>query len=238
MGLDWRNYLGLTLQGSFPFFSQFAKKMQIICFGLTWSNLFIILGTWNAIIYLDQLISSLAPFSWGELARSRGLRETTLSWLWGGFLWGLGFLIPVRVVRCCGTHSALRTRTRCGERWDLLLDQTKRSNKWYFLHPQDLPCLEDEARSLLRHSSVPRGTIVSRPIDFRGFGKKIRRVRFHGLPSVWEKRQKNPVPVHTQEMSGRHRDDVEAPEMGLAPGFVPHCAMPGAPAYTLLISVA
>lgn len=48
------------------FFPQFAKKMQIICFGLAWSNLFIILGTWNAIVYLDQLISSLAPFSWGN----------------------------------------------------------------------------------------------------------------------------------------------------------------------------
>lgn len=50
----------------FLFFPQFAKKMQIICFGLTWSTFFIILGTWNAIVYLDQLISSLAPFSWGN----------------------------------------------------------------------------------------------------------------------------------------------------------------------------
>lgn len=67
LGLDWRNYVGLTLHESFPFFPpQFANKMQIICFGLTWSNLFIILGTCNAIVYLDQLISSLAPFSWGN----------------------------------------------------------------------------------------------------------------------------------------------------------------------------
>lgn len=57
-------------------------------------------------------------------------------------------------------------------------------------------------------------------------------------PLFGRKGKKNPVPVHTQEMSDRHRDDVEAPEMGLAPGFMPHCAMPGAPAYTLLISVA
>ena len=131
----------------------------------------------------------------GELGRSRGLRETTLSWLWGGLLWGLGFLIPARVVRCCGYHSTLRTRTRCGERWELLIDQNKRSNKRYYLHPQDLPCLEGEAPLLIKHSSVLKGTVASWPLDFRVFGKTVRRVTFHSLPSVWEKRQqKHPCP--------------------------------------------
>lgn len=139
----------------------------------------------------------------GELGRSRGWRETTLSWLQGGLLWGLGFLIPVRVVRCCGTHSALRTQTRRGERWDLSSDQNKGSNKRCYLHPQDLPRLEDEAWSLLKHSSVLKGTEASWPIDFRVFGKKIRRARFHGLSSLWKKRQQKPsLSIHKRCQTG------------------------------------
>lgn len=143
----------------FLFFSQFAKKMQII-----WSDLkLFIYHSWS--LNCHYLLRSTYWFPGtlflGELGRWRGWRETTLSWLRGGLLWGLGFLIPVRVVRCCGTHSALRTQTRCEERWDLLLDQNKRSNKRYFQHPQDLPCLEDEAQSLLKHTSARRATVAS-----------------------------------------------------------------------------
>lgn len=171
----------------------------------------------------------------GELGRSRGWRETTLSWLRGGLLWGLRFLILVGVVRCCGTHSALRTRTPCRERWDLLLDQNKRCNRRYYLYPQELHCLEDEAWSLLKHSSVLKGTVASWPIDFRVFGKKTRRAR----PFLFgRKGSKSHSCPSTREMSDRHRHDVEASEMGLAPGCTPRCATPGAPAYMLLISVA
>lgn len=127
----------------------------------------------------------------GELGRSRGWRETTLILLWGGLLWGLGFWI--QVVRFCGTHSTFGTWTRCRERWDLLSDQNKRPNKRHYWHTQDLPCLEDKAQSLLKHSSVLKGTVAIWPIYFRSFRKKkIRRASFHGLPCVWKNRQQKP----------------------------------------------
>lgn len=125
-GVGLRSYLGLTLQESSfsPFLSIYQENVNT----LFWFDLKqFFYHSWNLLCHCLPRSTHQLPGTLflEELGISKGLRETTLSWLWGELLWGLGFLIPVRVVRCCGTHSALRTWTRCGEMWDLLLGQNK-----------------------------------------------------------------------------------------------------------------
>lgn len=161
LGFGQKKIFGLDPTGIFSFFSSVCQENAN---NLFWFDLkHFLYHSWNMKCHCLPRSTHQLPGTLflGELRRSRGLRETILSCCQEGWcgVWAFwsqeGWLGAVVPTVPSGQEANV------GRSEIFFIRPKEKINKIYYLHSQDLPCLEAEGQSLLKHSSVPKDTITS-----------------------------------------------------------------------------